>query len=424
MTTKSNIVRQSELSVNEELVALLSHTMPTCIVWTKYKGVAGGDKHPGVLISRQGRAPVVIETEFAPALNVEREAKEWLSLETQDGGTIEAAIAIRYPDRFKYESDLPSAMSDETLEYAVLRKGGERFPKTGWLNGRVDALANMVRLVSIPRKNIASLSQTFFRIVSKNWNRPILWPVISRVVVRYVRIRLFPISEAERSHHHSIESVESQSWCAGKAVGVEELASCLPFPFVLLRIESEHPGALQESHERVEMSPVAFGGAGNMDLIYSLARAIRASTVVETGVAYGWSSLAFLLAMSDSKEAKGVFSIDLPYTLTRETDEYVGIAVPDHLKSMWNLFRMADRQGLPRALRQAKVIDLAHYDSDKTVQGRAFGYSAIWKHLRKGGILVSDDIGDNLEFKRFSERVRRTPIVVSQDRKYQGILIK
>ncbi len=55
---------------------------------------------------------------------------------------------------------------------------------------------------------------------------------------------------------------------------------------------------------------------------------------------------------------------------------------------------MADREGLPRALREAAPVDLAHYDSDKSPQGRAFAYAAIWQALREGGILVSDDVGD------------------------------
>ena len=35
--------------------------------------------------------------------------------------------------------------------------------------------------------------------------------------------------------------------------------------------------------------------------------------VVETGVGYGWSSLAILYALSKKNEAKGLVSIDMPY---------------------------------------------------------------------------------------------------------------
>ena len=76
------------------------------------------------------------------------------------------------------------------------------------------------------------------------------------------------------------------------------------------------------------------------------------------------------------------------------------------------------------ALRQANPVDMAHYDSGKSPEGRAFGCRAIWRRLRPVGILISDDVSDNLAFKRFAEEVRRTPTVVAWNGKYQGILIR
>ena len=85
---------------------------------------------------------------------------------------------------------------------------------------------------------------------------------------------------------------------------------------------------------------------------------------------------------------------------------------------------MADRQGLPKALQAASPVDLAHYDSDKSLAGRLYGYSTMWQSLRRGGVLVSDDIGDNLAFKEFAQMVARPPVVVECDGKFQGILVK
>ena len=107
-----------------------------------------------------------------------------------------------------------------------------------------------------------------------------------------------------------------------------------------------------------------------------------------------------------------------------DSDAWVGCVVPQRLRHQWRLFPMADREGLPRALREAAPVDLAHYDSDKSPKGRAFAYAAIRQALREGGILVSDDVGDNLEFRRFAEKVAREPIVVHWNGKFQGILIK
>ena len=114
--------------------------------------------HPGlrpdILITASGRAPVVIEAEYMPAASVEAEAKDRLGLETEaDGRIIEAAIALRYPGAVGEAQDLPAALSEARLSYCVFTENGgtTRFPETGWLDGSVEGLADMVRLVSVPQ---------------------------------------------------------------------------------------------------------------------------------------------------------------------------------------------------------------------------------------------------------------------------------
>ena len=231
------------------------------------------------------------------------------------------------------------------------------------------------------------------------------------------------------------------------------MAGQLPFPFMLIEVEREFADTFQESHRRVGVCPTCpsyrqwlcrsetrvqtcalnLGGAANLDMLYSLAKSVGARKIVETGVAYGWSSLAFILAVKDMDDGY-VYSTDLPrITYTYSTDptviirpehDAVGVAIPETLRSHWRLFKMSDRKGLPKILREAGAVDLAHYDSDKSPEGRAFGYDAIWQSLRGGGVLISDDVGDNLEFKNFAEMVNRIPVIVEWNGKYQGILIK
>ena len=43
---------------------------------------------------------------------------------------------------------------------------------------------------------------------------------------------------------------------------------------------------------------------------------------------------------------------------------------------------------------------------------------------KKGGILLSDDINDNEGFKIFSESINKSPIIIEDKGKYQGLLIK
>ena len=118
--------------------------------------------HPGlrpdILITAPGRAPVVVEAEYMPAATVEGEAKGRLELEVAaNGRVIEAAIALRYPEDIREAHDLHAALSSSRLSYCVFTEGAEdvhRFPESGWLDGDLENLADMVRLVSVPQRAV------------------------------------------------------------------------------------------------------------------------------------------------------------------------------------------------------------------------------------------------------------------------------
>lgn len=75
-------------------------------------------------------------------------------------------------------------------------------------------------------------------------------------------------------------------------------------------------------------------------------------------------------------------------------------------------------------------IDLCHYDSDKSYEGRAWAYPLLWKHLRSGGLMISDDIGDNTAFRDFAAECEVEPVVIlaagsgGAGSRYVGILVK
>ena len=55
----------------------------------------------------------------------------------------------------------------------------------------------------------------------------------------------------------------------------------------------------------------------------------------------------------------------------------------------------------------------------------AFGYALLWAALRPGGLLISDDIHDNLAFRVFTERISRKPwVVAGRAGSYIGVLRK
>jgi len=225
-----------------------------------------------------------------------------------------------------------------------------------------------------------------------------------------------------RSHRESQKRLSAQ-WCASVAVGREVFLGDLGFRGELGKVSGIHPEIWRRAEQAAADSPILMGGAGEVDLLYHLCLHLRAERVVETGVAYGWSSLAVLLAL-DRMGQGSLASSDMPYAL-RRSDAQVGCVVPDALRGRWKLHRRPDRDILPKVLREWPVIDLAHYDSDKSEPGRAFGYDLLWKALRPGGVLISDDIQDNLAFRAFSEAVRKKPWVLSsRDGAYVGILRK
>ena len=157
--------RQTEPNANNAMGNLLQDMLPRSDVRSEnVRAIAGSPRlQPDILITAPGRAPVVIEAEYMPAAHVEAEAKDRLGLETAAGGReIEAAIALRYPDEVGEAHDLPAAVSVARLSYCVFTEnsGASRFPESGWLDGSVNDLADMVRLVSVPQNAVDKATTT------------------------------------------------------------------------------------------------------------------------------------------------------------------------------------------------------------------------------------------------------------------------
>lgn len=179
---------------------------------------------------------------------------------------------------------------------------------------------------------------------------------------------------------------------------------------------------LEAARTRAASCPTKMGGEGHLGLLYSCAELTQALRVLETGVAYGWSSYAILRSLQNRPGAH-LASTDMPY-VKLNLEDYVGVVVPDELRNQWTLIRQADRQGLPKALAQLGRLDLCHYDSDKSYQGRMWAYPILWDSLRSGGILISDDIQDNEGFQHFVESISTEWYVAEHLGKYVGVARK
>ncbi len=156
---------QTEPSANNALGNLLQAMLPRSEVRSEHTGLIAGQPglRPDILITAAGSAPVVIEAEYMPAAQAEGDARQRLGLETTIfGRTIEAAIALRYPSDVGDANDLHAALSEARLSYCVFTENGgaDRFPESGWLDGSVEDLADMVRLVSVPQHAVDQATTT------------------------------------------------------------------------------------------------------------------------------------------------------------------------------------------------------------------------------------------------------------------------
>lgn len=244
---------------------------------------------------------------------------------------------------------------------------------------------------------------------------PRVWPVVCRKLIGRFKVASGMI-DLEQEHR------ESENWCERHAVDSAGAVKKMNYPTELVRFKDKLASIYADSCERVATCPVKMGGAANLDLLYTVCESINAQRVIETGVAYGWSSLAILSSLKNRNNAR-LFSIDLPYLRFRG-ENLVGIGVPDYLRDNWVLMRTSDRKGIPKAIKMAGAVDMAHYDSDKSPEGRQFAYPLLWSALRHGGVLISDDVSDDMVFIKFSEGLGINPIIVRYDNKFAGILIK
>ena len=152
--------RHTEPSANNALGILLQGMMGGCSV--RSENVRAIVDRPGlqpdILVTAPDRAPVVVEAEYDPARTVEAEARERLGLEVVAGRRkIEAAVALIYPESVADSDELAEALSEANLRYCVFTTSDgdlERFPESGWLDGSVTDLADLVRLVSVPQEAV------------------------------------------------------------------------------------------------------------------------------------------------------------------------------------------------------------------------------------------------------------------------------
>ena len=149
--------QQTEPSTNNALGELLDKMLPGSVVRSEHTQIIVDHPalRPDILVSSPGRSPVVLEAEFMPAASAEAEARSRLGLEVvATGRLIESAIALRYPEDLRGSGNLAESLADATISYCVVSEDEDRFPRSGWIEGGVGDLAELVRLVSVPQRAV------------------------------------------------------------------------------------------------------------------------------------------------------------------------------------------------------------------------------------------------------------------------------
>lgn len=144
-----------------------------------------------------------------------------------------------------------------------------------------------------------------------------------------------------------------------------------------------------------------------------MCKALRPSIVVETGVHYGSSSAFILKALQEV--GGNLWSIDLPNVSYRvqggchsdilPRGKKPGFAVPESLRAQWHLILGDTHQVLPRLLKSLGYVDIFFHDSQHTYDTMMFEYETAWPYLRRGGLLLSDDVNWNNAFTDFANEV-------------------
>ncbi|MDC0240403.1 class I SAM-dependent methyltransferase [Candidatus Pelagibacter sp.] len=222
------------------------------------------------------------------------------------------------------------------------------------------------------------------------------------------------------NHDTSENSTKAFKWAEVNAISYTDALKKLDIKGMAVGLDND---SIEESRKLEAKSSVKMGGAGYIDLLYDCVRLLKVQNVIETGVAYGWSSLAILKALSQNGKGK-LYSVDMPYPRKKNEND-VGIVVPQNLRKNWTLIRRPDNPGIIIALSKAGgEIDLCHYDSDKSWWGRHYAYNKLWNCLSSKGLFISDDIQDNLYFSEFVKKKLLNFAVVEFKGKFIGLIRK
>ncbi len=162
------MAKQAEPSLNYVLAEILHEMAPKRYRKAENTGVLLEAKaqRPDILIAASGRSPVIIEAKIQTPRDVEDKAKKRLGA-SPEGQTrpVEAVVALIYPEELETTDDIKAEMNQAVLKYCFFQEAGGtteepiRFPETGWLEGTAEDLSDLIRMISIPEREVAQAAE-------------------------------------------------------------------------------------------------------------------------------------------------------------------------------------------------------------------------------------------------------------------------
>ena len=156
--------RTRETTINDYLATALNSKHPRWSVEAESTRVLADNiaKVPDIVVRMPGGMSVVLETEYSPAATVESDASGRLGKNLlQTGETVEQVVAVRLPESLSRapQAELAEAIAQEHFDYCLLTgarpESPNRFPSAGWINGDIDALANLVEAIAVSERQLS-----------------------------------------------------------------------------------------------------------------------------------------------------------------------------------------------------------------------------------------------------------------------------
>jgi predicted O-methyltransferase YrrM len=201
---------------------------------------------------------------------------------------------------------------------------------------------------------------------------------------------------------------------------VPGLARVLDLDPELIRACVQTPGfrrVLADLHTyEMPVSARHIGGGAFLEVCYAIARLARPTTVLETGVAHGFSTAAILQALEDNGHGR-LYSVDLPMFRPGSV-VHTGDAIPARLRGRrWELHLGSDRRVLPGLLRRIGPIDFLFYDSDTAYEAMWHTWTLVWPRLAPGAVMAMNIVHANDAYLEFAEAQGLRPVIVPQPKR-------